>query len=165
MIFKSYKNGNEVIVVFQCPEDAVNVVTEVLKTMYGVDTPSVPAIEPPGEIEDTPPSLDEESVVPLFMQEEDTETKEIESVEEKSSEDKPEIVIEESAVAPKEKSSCELISAIFEHNKGLGNYIINKFWQSHKYDSFFLFRDKISYEHAKELYNEMVSAGVIPQEV
>lgn len=164
MIFKSYKNGNEVIVVFQCPEDAVNVVTEVLKNMYDVDTPSVPAIKPPVKVEDTPPSLEEESVVPLFVQE-DTEVKETESVEEKSSENQAESVIEENTVAPKEKSSYELITAIFKHNKGLGNRIINEFWQTHKYDSFFLFRYNISYEHAKELYNKMVSAGVIPREV
>ncbi len=170
MVFKSYKNGNEVIVVFQAPEDAINVVTEVLKKMYGVETSSVPAIQPPAEIEDTPPILDDENVVPLFMQEE-TEIPEDpvdEVVEETPTEEvtkNQEEVVEnnvEEASAP-EMSVDELREIIFSKNKGKGNRIINEFLKTHsdEYENFFKFRKSISLEHANELYKQLVDEGVI----
>lgn len=170
MTFKSYKNGNEVIVVFQGPEDAIGVVTEVLKKMYGVETSTVPAIQPPAEIEDTPPVLDDENVVPLFMQEE-TEIPEApvdEVVEETPTEEvieKQEDVVEnnvEEASAP-DMGVDELRKIIFSKNKGKGNRIINDFLKSHSdsYENFYAFRASLSLEHASELYKQLVDEGVI----
>lgn len=163
MTFKSYKNGNDVIVVFQGPEDAIGVVTEVLKKMYGVETSTVPAIQPPAEIEDTPPILDDENVVPLFMQEE-TEIPEDpvdEVVEETPTEEVVENNVEETSTP--EKDVDELRKIIFSNNKGKGNRIINEFLKSHSdsYENFFAFRASLSLEHANELYKQLVDEGVI----
>lgn len=169
MNFKVYKNGNEVIVVFNGPEDAINVVTEVLKGVYGVKSTPVPALESHPIEEDAPPVINDEEEIPLFLQEE-TEIFDEDNGEEPPAEsvDNPPVnensVVENVPAVP-EMEIKELRKLIFSHNKGKGNRVINAVFEKHKneYESFGKFMYNVTKDVAEEIYLKLVEEGIIKQ--
>lgn len=167
MNFKVYKKDNEVIVVFEGPEDAINVVTEVLKGVYGVKSTPVPALESHPIEEVAPPAINDEEEIPLFLQEE-TEIFDDDNEEEPPTETVNEPPVSEnnaieSVPAVPEMEIKDLRKLIFSHNKGKGNRVINAVFKKYEaeYESFGKFMYNVTEDVAKEIYIKLVEAGII----